>query len=61
VVRKLHLARRRLVRPGNPVRPVAEAAIHAGFAHLGRFSEYYHRLFGELPGQTLTRARWARR
>jgi hypothetical protein len=31
--------------------------MHAGIGHLGRFSEYYHRLFGELPGQTLNRAK----
>jgi AraC-like DNA-binding protein len=57
LVRKLHLARSRLVRPGDPTRPVAGAAMHAGFGHLGRFSAYYQRLFGELPGQTLTRAK----
>jgi AraC-like DNA-binding protein len=61
LVRKLHLARSRLVRPADPRRPIAEAATHAGFGHLGRFSEYYHRLFGELPGQTLSRAKQARR
>jgi AraC-like DNA-binding protein len=57
LVRKLHLARSQLIRPGDLTRPVAEAAMHAGIGHLGRFSEYYHRLFGELPGQTLNRAK----
>jgi AraC family transcriptional regulator, ethanolamine operon transcriptional activator len=61
LVRKLHLARSRLVRPADPRRPIAEAATHAGFAHLGRFSEYYHRLFGELPGHTLSRVKQTRR
>lgn len=61
LVRKLHLARRRLVRPEDLRSPVTAAAMHAGFGHLGRFSEYYHRLFGELPGQTLSRANRARR
>jgi AraC family ethanolamine operon transcriptional activator len=60
LVRKLHLARRRLVRPADLQRPVAEAATHAGFGHLGRFSEYYRSLFGVLPGQTLSRANQAR-
>jgi AraC-like DNA-binding protein len=60
LVRKLHLARRRLVRPADLRRPVAEAAMHAGFGHLGRFSAYYRRVFGEFPWQTLNRANQAR-
>jgi AraC family ethanolamine operon transcriptional activator len=32
---------------------VAQVAIQHGFIELGRFSHYYHSLFGEYPSQTL--------
>jgi AraC-like DNA-binding protein len=32
---------------------VSEVALQHGFAELGRFSRYYHALFGEYPSQTL--------
>ena len=32
---------------------VAEVAIQQGFIELGRFSHYYHSLFGEYPSETL--------
>jgi AraC family ethanolamine operon transcriptional activator len=32
---------------------VAEVAMQQGFIELGRFSHYYHSLFGEYPSQTL--------
>jgi len=32
---------------------VAQAAIQHGFIELGRFSHYYHSLFGEYPSETL--------
>ena len=34
---------------------VASVAIRWEFAHLGRFSRDYHRFFGELPSETLSR------
>jgi transcriptional regulator GlxA family with amidase domain len=32
---------------------VAQVAIQHGFIELGRFSHYYHSLFGEYPSETL--------
>ena len=32
---------------------VSEVALQHGFTELGRFSQYYHALFGEYPSQTL--------
>ena len=40
-------------RPGE----VARLALDYGFAHLGRFSQDYRKLFGEPPSQTLRRSR----
>lgn len=31
---------------------VSQVAARCGFAHLGRFSRYYHRMFGRLPRET---------
>jgi AraC-like DNA-binding protein len=39
------------------VRSVTEIALDYGFLHLGRFSENYRLLFGELPSQTFKRHR----
>jgi AraC family ethanolamine operon transcriptional activator len=36
---------------------VAQVAIQHGFIELGRFSHYYHSLFGEYPSETLGRRR----
>ena len=36
---------------------VTRTALKWGFNHLGRFSAYYLRQFGELPSETLSRAR----
>jgi transcriptional regulator GlxA family with amidase domain len=36
---------------------VTDVALRCGFAHLGRFSSSYQAAFGELPSDTLRRAR----
>ncbi|MEJ8574853.1 AraC family transcriptional regulator [Microbaculum marinum] len=41
---------------GDTGRSVAETASAWGFAHLGRFSQYYRERFGELPRETARRA-----
>lgn len=56
LARKLHLARRHLARISGIRSPVTDAATSSGFTHLGRFSGYYGRLFGEAPRDTLARA-----
>lgn len=38
---------------------VTEAAMDAGFSHLGRFSDFYRRRYGESPSASLRRARAA--
>ena len=41
---------------GDPMqRRVCDVAMDYGFNHLGRFSAWYRRQFGELPSETLTR------
>jgi AraC-like DNA-binding protein len=40
-----------------PAALIATVAIEHGFADLSRFSAAYHRMFGELPSQTLRRTR----
>jgi transcriptional regulator GlxA family with amidase domain len=40
---------------------VAEVAMQNGFLELGRFSHYYHSLFGEYPSETLGGRRLASR
>src|SRR5262245_14751059 len=41
----------------NRTTSVTRTALKWGFNHLGRFSAYYARQFGELPSETLLRAR----
>ncbi len=52
---RLETARRLLADPA-PLATVADAALAAGYRHLGRFAAEYRRRFGELPSQTLVRA-----
>ena len=43
-----------ILRDSNPeMVTVAEVAMQQGFVELGRFSHYYHSLFGEYPSETL--------
>jgi transcriptional regulator GlxA family with amidase domain len=52
---------RRYLRQAADKATVTEAATHFGFYHFGRFSAHYRRLFGEVPSETLHRARVAER
>mgnify|MGYP001062277747 CR=1 FL=1 len=47
---QVHAALRRAAREGGSV---TEIAFDYGFTEMGRFSQYYRALFGELPSQTL--------
>jgi len=40
---------------GDPASTVTSIALDSGFAHMGRFSIYYRRAFGEAPSATLRR------
>jgi len=53
---RLEQARRRLLTRGGDD-GVTAIALECGFAHLGRFSQLYRRLYGELPSKTLRRGR----
>lgn len=53
---RLESARQYLSREGG-ARCVSEAAVRAGFSHLGRFARYYEERFGEQPSATLRRTR----
>ncbi|WP_442969163.1 AraC family transcriptional regulator [Pseudomonas sp. Q1-7] len=53
--KKLERIRASLADPSCNVRNVTELALDYGFLHLGRFSETYKGLFGELPSDTLKR------
>lgn len=55
---RLHHARRLLVQSSAGGGVVTKAAFSSGFQHLGRFSQHYRELFGELPRQSLRRS-WA--
>ncbi|OAI58083.1 hypothetical protein AYO49_05900 [Verrucomicrobiaceae bacterium SCGC AG-212-N21] len=48
----LHRARTLLLRGTSEMSAVTRVALDCGFEHLGRFSEYYRNLFGELPSET---------
>ncbi|HEY0836093.1 MAG TPA: helix-turn-helix domain-containing protein [Azospirillum sp.] len=50
---RLNAARRELLAADPRATTVAEVAMNHGFWHLGRFSTYYHQMFGEKPSDTL--------
>jgi AraC-like DNA-binding protein len=54
-LRRMHLARRALLRAEATSTTVTEIATERGFWELGRFSAEYRRLFGERPSATLHR------
>lgn len=54
-LRRLEAVHRCLVMTEPEGDSVTNAALHHGFAHLGRFSAEYRRHFGELPSETLAR------
>jgi AraC-like DNA-binding protein len=54
LARRLHGARRALRSGASPT--VTDAALAQDFVHLGRFSQHYRTLFGELPSYTLQRS-----
>ncbi len=56
---RLERVRQDLLRP-DAATTVTGRALHWGWLHLGRFSADYRRRFGELPSETLRRARRAR-
>ena len=56
-LRRLNFARRDLLRRVPAETTVAEVAMRWSFWHLGRFSQAYYQLFGELPSRTLSRPR----
>lgn len=54
--RRMEAVRQELMHPTSST-SVTDVALKYGFNHLGRFSGYYERQFGELPSETLTNAR----
>jgi AraC-like DNA-binding protein len=54
-LRRMHLARRALVRGLPSTATITQIATDHGFWELGRFSVAYRTLFGEMPSETLRR------
>ncbi len=52
-VMRLEGARRQLLTRHASGATVTEIAMRWGFFHLGRFSQYYRHLYGELPSRTV--------
>jgi AraC-like DNA-binding protein len=59
-LRRMHLARRTLIRADPAAVTVTQIATDHGFGELGRFSVQYRALFGESPSKSLQRAVWDR-
>lgn len=55
-LRRLTLARRRLLNPDSASERVTDIAISCGIFELGRFAADYRKHFGELPSETLARS-----
>ena len=53
---RMHAVRNRL-KSHSSADYVSDIANHFGFWHMGQFAKDYRRQFGELPSETLTRAR----
>jgi AraC-like DNA-binding protein len=60
-LRRMHLARRALIRADPAKTTVTEVATHFGFWELGRFATSYRALFGESPSACLHARATARR
>jgi AraC-like DNA-binding protein len=60
-LRRMHLARRALMRADPEVVTVTEVASTYGFGELGRFAVQFRALFGETPSASLHRAVYDRR
>lgn len=56
-LRRLHLARQKLISDANPEMSVLSVAFDCGFWQHGRFGAAYRQLFGETPSETLKRSR----
>lgn len=54
--RRLDRVRRDLLAGGSDLQ-VSQAALAHGMTHMGRFSQEYRKMFGELPRETLARAK----
>jgi len=54
-LRRMHLARRELMKAASETTTVTTIAMEHGFGELGRFSVVYRSLFGESPSRTLNR------
>ena len=52
VEQRLQNARKNLLNP-RPKASVLDIALESGFRHLGRFSQFYKKRFGERPSETL--------
>jgi AraC family ethanolamine operon transcriptional activator len=56
-LRRMGMVRAMLLSRSDPWRSVKAAALSHGFWHLGQFAHDYRDIYGELPSETLARAR----